>query len=697
MFPDNAKVKFSSKGRPHARYVFMGEEKILAGNDENGVSIVFNEKKLPHREGTILSASFYNGSGRPVFLKELVLLECDVKCSGVSNDWLQSTLPFDAKKIGSLDELLPGRNDGRWRVYMDFLTLYNRGGEGLCFGPAGVPEADLLFECKKENSGFLIRIVSRMNITVEPGQTRRAQDAVFLYGPCRDSLEYIMRGVAETHGSRTHRPPALGWCSWYDLGRNITEESVLQTIRVFAENKDRLKAAVIQIDDGWQKTVGDWRANDKFPRGMSYLASEIEKTGAVPGVWLAPLAVHESTGLLEQHPDWFQRDEAGELVGAHNGWGPRSRWLDPTHPSAAQFIQNVMKQLLDEGFRYFKVDFNTLKPECRFFDPHRTQLEVCRDLYRLYRETIGEDAYLLSCPEIRGAVGFADAGRVTPDSRAVWDSESDCIHECIRSVGMNAAAHKIFYSVDPDVYYLKPRKNPFGHGEINEDERRTWQGFVGLLGGLTLLSEPMGNPDIRDSYDRYEIMTPPSPERGMAFNMGADMEHEAFGFTARRNWGAFGSVLLWNHMDNPTAVEFPLSSLFVIGCEFHAWSFWDRSYRGVVKNKYLTGVLPPHGSELLRFTPLGDRPIVVGSTLHISMGAAELEDCYASSEGFTIILNGAGVKNGELYVFSPKPLFMTETVCCEAEAESAGPNLHVLRIHNRVKTEKQTIRCQTLY
>lgn len=53
---------------------------------------------------------------------------------------------------------------------------------------------------------------------------------------------------------------------------------------------------MFQIDDGWQKSVGDWDVNtDRFPLGLKAVTEKIRSEGLIPGIWVAPLIVDMST------------------------------------------------------------------------------------------------------------------------------------------------------------------------------------------------------------------------------------------------------------------------------------------------------------------------------------------------------------------------------------------------------------------
>ncbi|MFN8424665.1 MAG: alpha-galactosidase [Anaerolineales bacterium] len=110
-----------------------------------------------------------------------------------------------------------------------------------------------------------------------------------------------MRMNLPNAGERSNKPAPQVWCSWYSLYTAI-DRSIL--FRAFDKLGD-LPFDVLQVDDGWQTSIGDWEANGKFPSGMNALAEKIKSTGRKAGLWLAPLIAVESSRLFREHPDWF--------------------------------------------------------------------------------------------------------------------------------------------------------------------------------------------------------------------------------------------------------------------------------------------------------------------------------------------------------------------------------------------------------
>ena len=101
-----------------------------------------------------------------------------------------------------------------------------------------------------------------------------------------------------------------------------------------------------------------------------------------------------------------------------------------------------------------------------------------------------------------------------------------------------------------------------------------------------------------------------------------------------------------------------IPQLASLGSSFHAWSFWDGEYLGVLGPDAVLKKLPSHGCKLLRLTPVGDdsQPTLVGSDLHITSGAAEIDSIYTTRDKIIIKLTDAGARNGNLYIHSAKKM-----------------------------------------
>ena len=150
-----------------------------------------------------------------------------------------------------------------------------------------------------------------MNLTRrEFCKTSAAGMAGILAAGAAPSLYAAQCNFAECWGARMHArkrfAPPLGWCSWYYYFAKVREEDILENVRWFADHREEFPIEYIQLDDGYQRALGDWLVcNEKFPHGLRWLAAEITRAGFKPALWLAPFQVEDNSELLREHPDWM--------------------------------------------------------------------------------------------------------------------------------------------------------------------------------------------------------------------------------------------------------------------------------------------------------------------------------------------------------------------------------------------------------
>ncbi len=316
--------------------------------------------------------------------------------------------------------------------------------------------------------------------------------------------EYVQQlGVRFGVTVKNHVPRV--WCSWYSLYMEIDEKILHQIFDLLGD----LPFDVLQVDDGWQKDIGDWQANEKFPSGMASLAEKIKSTGRRAGLWLAPLLVSKSSQLFREHRDWLLQDEKGKPISAgYNYWGQDLYALDVTHPDVISWLVALMKQVRRWGFDYYKLDFlyaGALKGK-RYIDMPREA--AYRECLKYMHEAMGEDAFFLTCgTPILPALGLCDAIRIGPDVSQEWENHlyehllqnfaGPGTRNAIRTV-VNRLWLKPLLHIDPDVEYFVARENTLG------DEHKTQLQDLALICNFKATSDlpqwmtPQEREQIRD-------------------------------------------------------------------------------------------------------------------------------------------------------------------------------------------------------
>jgi len=576
--------------------------------------------------------------------------------------------------------------------FSEAAMVYDKQGAGFLAGPAGPPEAHTVVEVR----GAVLKVFAEMDgVLVKAGETRRSEPVIVSFEPPDDAAGTWTRWVAETHGARFDRQPVYGWCSWYNRTTEIDEAHVRDVLAELAGHPDVFGRGVLQIDDGYQKMDGDWAANAKFPSGMAALAGDIRAKGWKPGIWFAPLMISPEHPWSRAHPDALQKDPQGisSFMNANPFHPDGAHWVLPDHPESKKFLSGIIRQARADGYQYIKLDFNGVGT--RFHDPTKTRMQILRELYRLYREAAGDQMYILAClgqPQ-RGVIGYADAARVGPDAHPAH------FEKCLKSVLRFQIFDNVWWRNDPDVSYLAAdlpsRGGRVGAVRQGEGMWRTWHNIVTLVGGTTMNSEPLEAPDVKAVWRHAAIMRPGSSEPARLLTLGLSPDNTIFGFSARRPYGDFGVYNLYNPAAGrqPVTLEFAAAGL-PGGTECLVFDFWENKVIARATDRYTTGPLPSLSSALLRFTPVAaGRPVLVGSNLHLSIGATEIGDIRATAGGLEIRLTDAGAPDGSLTFHSEKALAADGAEnCAVAAVESLGDNLWRVDITGRRWGAPQLVR-----
>ncbi|WP_328498769.1 alpha-galactosidase [Streptomyces sp. NBC_00414] len=297
------------------------------------------------------------------------------------------------------------------------------------------------------------------------------------------------------------------WCSWYAYYENITEQQLTKDITALRG----LPFDVVQVDDGWERAVGDWEPNDKFPSGMKALADRITDAGLRPGLWIAPFIVHPQSRTARQRPELLLRDDRGEPVVAGHNWGTGYWALDLSRPAAREQLRETIRRVSREwGFTYLKLDFigAATVPGARAEDLGRE--EAYRIGLGIIREEAGPDAYLLgSGAPLLPSLGLIDGIRSGPDVAPLWEhyATQDPSDALARNAVVNTL-HRLWQSplleVDPDVVYFRSRLN------LLTEEQQRWLRDLADICGFRAVSDPPGwlHPDELEDMTAYLAARP---------------------------------------------------------------------------------------------------------------------------------------------------------------------------------------------
>lgn len=291
--------------------------------------------------------------------------------------------------------------------------------------------------------------------------------------------------IAAAHVALPLQPPPTVWCSWYHYFGNVSAADVEENLASMRQLE--LDVDVVQIDDGWQREIGDWlSSSDRFPT-LGGVVDRIRAEDRRPGIWVAPFLIGSRSETMREHPGWVV---GGAAPGA--GWGQGLAALDVTHPQAEAHLREVFGSLASVGFEYFKVDFLFAGAmEGRRFEPGVRGVEAYRRGLRIIREAIGPDAYLLACgaPQLP-SIGLVDGMRIGPDiAHAYAPVDGDASQPGQRNAASNARArtwtHGRFWVNDADCLVVG----------THVERREEWAEVIQRCSGLRSSSDRLGALD----------------------------------------------------------------------------------------------------------------------------------------------------------------------------------------------------------
>jgi hypothetical protein len=300
-----------------------------------------------------------------------------------------------------------GTRESWWTV-----ALAGAGGAGLAAAATGARSCCTQFTM----ADGVLSVIWREAETLEslpalfagPVGTRWRSEPVLLAAgeDVRASLAALLGGPG--------RPGAAGagWLSWYHLGPWVRREDVLAHADILASEPFRgLGYRLVQVDDGWQETYGEWRPNTKFPGGLPALSQELRRRGQVPGLWTAPFLVGVAADVADTAPDdWFVRDPitgARAIDERHRAFGPMYA-LDASMPAVRDHLRDLFAGFARAGIGYFKIDF--------LYAGAFAGLAALRAGVEAIREGAGDAQLVASGAPLLPLAGLVDGCRVGPDT-----------------------------------------------------------------------------------------------------------------------------------------------------------------------------------------------------------------------------------------------------------------------------------------
>jgi len=333
-----------------------------------------------------------------------------------------------------------------------------------------------------------------------------------------------------------------GWCTRAEWSGTVAEADVIANLDFSAANFDRRFFRHIELDDGYQRAIGAWDVNDRFPHGHAWLTDQVHARGFKAGLWVAPFGVAEASGVATAQPDWLLRDASGPVVcDTRETWGGKIYALDGAHPKAQQWLFDLARRVVREwGYDYLRIDRLRWATVGTAHYGGLTHAEAYRAGLGAIRDGLGTEASLLaSGAPLQHAVGLVNGMRIGPDVDATWSG----IQPPARAAGLRSFYHRSTWLNDPDCLVVRP--------PLSRAAAEVWASVVAITGGLTLLADnlPKLPPDRLPLLQRT---LPVAPVTGRVIETGVAERDTAPAIVADDDIYPIGGPWRFRTGDDPT-------------------------------------------------------------------------------------------------------------------------------------------------
>jgi alpha-galactosidase len=409
-----------------------------------------------------------------------------------------------------------------------------------------------------------------------------------------------------------------GWCTWDSFEDAVTQEDVLMGANFIAKNLRDYGFNLVQVDDGWQKgwrCSAQWEANDKFPKGMKWLAEELHKRGLTAGIWAGPFCDEDNYTKWNDTTWGIQYPHFSEPPANP---GPKEEYLQKfklNKPEVLSWLKDQLKRYTHEwGYDYVKVDF--------LYNSDATPMEF-RTAVKAMKDAMKPGTYLLNCNSYPWRViGAGDGMRLGEDVKGNFNlSKPDySIVSAIRGAAYQWYANGKLWIGDADQLHVV---DPLTAGQA-----RIWATLVGLSGGVVLTGDKVWEIP----KDRLDMMKAVVPAYGVAARP-VDMfeRYEQFPnvyvLPVPKSWSqdVVVAVMNWDTIPLKKSVDLALHLEVPADRRYHAYEFWTGKYLGVFSG-VLDVAVPGHDVACVNLVPVQEgRPQVISTGRHITQGGVDLE------------------------------------------------------------------------
>jgi hypothetical protein len=278
------------------------------------------------------------------------------------------------------------------------------------------------------------------------------------------------------------------WDSWNTrYHTDITLENMMANARYVARYLKPYGMRWFQIDDGYQRMVGDWYANTNWPGGMKAFADRVHALGLKVAIWVAPFVAHVDSPVIKEHPEWAL--ELNGMLDVRKEW----RVLDTSRPEVQRYIEQLCRRYTYEwGFDSFnETDYVYYELLGKKYAVPMTRSEAYRAGVKAIRRGSKPGTFVHGFSAAGLGAGLYDGTRSGDDTGPHWQSGRDSWswgpkNQAAMSARRYYLNHRV-YLLDPDAFYFAHRAT-LKRWDITEPlwltTTKAWATLVGITGSM---------------------------------------------------------------------------------------------------------------------------------------------------------------------------------------------------------------------
>jgi hypothetical protein len=468
--------------------------------------------------------------------------------------------------------------------------------------------------------GLAARSLYNVECVLRPGATFSSGKVLLLVSDDPFlALETYAERTARLHDVRLN-PIVNGWCSWAFTGRHSTEGEQLRNAEFIARHLKPYGMDTVQVDDGWQRTWGEWEGDERYPHGMKWLAAKLNDLGLKAGIWLAPCVVGEGTDIARNHQDWLVRDVEGNLQTLASGDGKYI--LDITHPGALRWLRELFRTVAhDWGYEFIKLDYVewSLLAASRYYDPTFSKARAYRLLLSTIREAAGPNCHILDCGPSQISIGLIDSVRIELDHANDWQQYAKDENSAVPAVAKRYYFNDRTWINDADHVLLQRMTLPQGQAAAS---------LIALSGGTTISGDQLVELD-EARLDTLRRILPAWGRAARPLDLFEKQSPEIFALKVEGGFEDWQVLAYFNWDEQAHASrDFDLARLGLNGAKRYLLrDFWSEEWLGPAHPGVPIRIdIPPSSVRLLAVREMKDVPQLLGTSRHFTQGAVELKD-----------------------------------------------------------------------